>query len=89
MHALIENNVVTALRNAPSGGAWEDGEWLDFTDPTVLSEWEARHGWVPVTETPQPKDTQPSPRLTDKVDNCVSVRQWAYPSRGSSTGPTS
>ena len=24
MHALIENNVITALRNAPAGGAWED-----------------------------------------------------------------
>ena len=57
MHALIENNVVTALRNAPSGGAWEDGEWLDFTDPTVLSEWEARHGWTPVTLTPAPSGT--------------------------------
>ena len=57
MHALIENNVVTALRNAPSGGAWEDGEWLDFTDPTVLSEWEARHGYTLVVETPQPQDT--------------------------------
>jgi len=37
MHALIENNVITALRVAPAGGAWEDGEWLDFTDPTVRS----------------------------------------------------
>ena len=58
MHALIENNVVTALRNAPSGGAWEDGEWLDFTDPAVLSEWEERHGWVAVVETPRPADTE-------------------------------
>ena len=57
MHALIENNVITALRDAPSGGAWEDGQWLDFTDPTVLSEWEARHGWVPVTLTPAPSGT--------------------------------
>ena len=37
MHALIENNVITALRDAPAGGAWEDGAWLDFTDPAVLS----------------------------------------------------
>ena len=57
MHAIIENNVITALRDAPAGGAWEDGAWLDFTDPTVLSEWEARHGWVPVTQTPRPDDT--------------------------------
>lgn len=26
MHALIENNVITALRDAPAGGAWEDIE---------------------------------------------------------------
>ena len=58
MHALIENNEITALRVAPSGGAWEDGQWLDFTDPTVLSEWEARHGWTPVTLTPRPVDTE-------------------------------
>ena len=55
MHALIENNVITAIRDAPSGGAWEDGEWLDFTDPTVLSEWEARHGWTPDVD-PAPVD---------------------------------
>lgn len=58
MHALIENNVITALRVAPAGGAWEDDQWLDFTDPTVLSEWEARHGWTPVVETPRPEDTE-------------------------------
>ena len=58
MHALIENNVITALRDAPAGGAWEDGQWLDFTDPTVLSEWEERHGWTPVVETPRPDDTE-------------------------------
>ena len=58
MHALIENNVITALRVAPAGGAWEDGEWLDFTDPTVLSEWEKRHGWTPVVETPRPEDAE-------------------------------
>ena len=58
MHALIENNVITALRDTPTGGAWEDDQWLDFTDPTVLSEWEARHGWTPVTLTPQPADTE-------------------------------
>ena len=33
MHALIENNTITAIRDAPTGGAWEDGAWLDFTDP--------------------------------------------------------
>ena len=58
MHALIENNVITALRDAPAGGAWEDGQWLDFTDPTVLSEWGERHGWTPVVETPRPVDTE-------------------------------
>ena len=57
MHALIENNEITALRDAPAGGAWEDGQWLDFTDPTILSEWEARHGWTPVTLTPAPSGT--------------------------------
>ena len=57
MHALIENNVITALRDAPTAGAWEDGQWLDFTDPAVLSEWEERHGWVPVTLTPAPSGT--------------------------------
>ena len=57
MHALIENNIITALRDAPAGGAWEDGAWLDFSDPVVLAEWEARHGWVPVVETPRPDDT--------------------------------
>ena len=58
MHALIENNVITALRVAPAGGAWEDGQWLDFTDPTILAEWEERHGWTPVTLTPRPVDTE-------------------------------
>ena len=57
MHALIENDAITALRDAPAGGAWEDGQWLDFTDPAVLSEWEARHGWTPVTLTPAPSGT--------------------------------
>jgi hypothetical protein len=66
MHALIENNVITALRDAPAGGAWEDGEWLDFTDPATLAAWEERHGWVPVTETPRPKDTD-----TTKHDESV------------------
>ena len=77
MHALIENNAITALRDAPAGGAWEDGAWLDFTDPTVLSEWEARHGWVPVIETPQPKDTE-TVKHDEKVElvDGVPVQQW-------------
>ena len=58
MHALIENNVITALRDAPAGGAWEDGAWLDFTDPDTLAAWEERHGWTPVTLTPRPEDTE-------------------------------
>ena len=77
MHALIENNVITALRDAPAGGAWEDGQWLDFTDPTVLSEWEARHGWVPVVESPQPKDTE-TVKHDEKVVlvDGVPTQQW-------------
>ena len=77
MHALIENNVITALRDAPAGGAWEDGQWLDFTDPTVLSEWEARHGWVAVVETPRPDDTD-TVKHDEKVVlvDGVPVQQW-------------
>ena len=77
MHALIENNVITALRDAPAGGAWEDGQWLDFTDPTVLSEWEARHGWVPVVETPRPDDTE-TVKHDEKIElvDGVPVQQW-------------
>ena len=77
MHALIENNVITALRDAPSGGAWEDGQWLDFTDPTVLSEWEARHGWVPVVETPHPEDPE-TVKHDEKIElvDGVPTQQW-------------
>ena len=77
MHALIENNVITALRVAPSGGAWEDEAWLDFTDPTVLSEWEARHGWTPVTLTPRPEDTE-TVKHDEKIElvDGVPVQQW-------------
>lgn len=77
MHALIENNVITALRVAPSGGAWEDGQWLDFTDPEVLAEWEARHGWVPVVETPRPDDTE-TVKHDEKIElvDGVPVQQW-------------
>ena len=56
MHARMEDDTLVT-RDTPTGGAWEDGQWLDFTDPNTLSEWEARHGWVPVTETPRPDDT--------------------------------
>ena len=77
MHALIENNVITALRDAPSGGAWEDGAWLDFTDPAILAEWEKRHGWVPVTETPRPEDTE-TVKHDEKVElvDGLPVQQW-------------
>lgn len=77
MHALIENNEITAIRDAPAGGAWEDDQWLDFTDPTVLSEWEARHGWVPVTETPRPDDTD-TVKHDEKVElvDGVPTQQW-------------
>ena len=77
MHALIENNVITAIRDAPSGGAWEDGQWLDFTDPATLSEWEKRHGWVPVVETPRLDDTDTT-KHDEKVVlvDGVPVQQW-------------
>jgi len=77
MHALIENNVITALRAAPAGGAWEDDQWLDFTDPTVLSEWEKRHGWTPVVETPQPKDTE-TVKHDEKIElvDGVPTQRW-------------
>ena len=77
MHAVIENNVITAIRTTPSGGAWEDDQWLDFTDPTVLSEWEARHGWVAVVETPRPADTDTT-KHDEKVVlvDGVPVQQW-------------
>lgn len=68
MHALIENNVITVLRVAPSGGAWEDDQWLDFTDPATLAAWEERHGLTLVVETPQPKDTD-----TTKHDESVTL----------------
>lgn len=58
MHALIENNIITETRETPTGGAWEDGAWLDFSDAAVLSAWEERHGWTPVTLTPRPEDTE-------------------------------
>lgn len=66
MHALIENNVITVLRVAPSGGAWEDDQWLDFTDPATLAAWEERHGLTLVVETPRPADTD-----TTKHDESV------------------
>ncbi len=77
MHALIENNVITATRVAPAGGAWEDDQWLDFADPTILSEWEKRHGWVPVVETPRPADTDTT-KHDEKVVlvDGVPVQQW-------------
>ena len=77
MHALIENNVITALRDAPSGGAWEDGAWLDFTDPEVLAEWEARHGWTPVALTPRPEDTDTT-KHDEKIElvDGLPVQQW-------------
>lgn len=59
MHALIENNVITALRDAPAGGAWEDGEWLDFTDPTVLPSGRRGTGWCPWSRRHAP--TTPTP----------------------------
>jgi hypothetical protein len=77
MHALIENNVITALRVAPSGGAWEDDQWLDFTDPTILSEWAKRHGWTPVTLTPRPEDTDTT-KHDEKVElvDGVPTQTW-------------
>lgn len=57
MHVQIIDGAIVATRATPTGGAWEDDQWLDFTDPTVLAAWEARHGWTLVVETPQPQDT--------------------------------
>ena len=57
MHAQIVDGTIVATRATPTGGAWEDEQWLDFTDPATLAAWEARHGWTLVVETPQPQDT--------------------------------
>lgn len=57
MHARMEDGVLVT-RATPTGGAWEDGQWVDFIDPDTLAAWEARHGWLPVVETPRPEDTE-------------------------------
>ena len=57
MHAQIIDGTIANLRATPTGGAWEDDQWLDFTDPATLAAWEERHGYVRVVETPRPVDT--------------------------------
>ena len=57
MHARMGDGVLVT-RATPTGGAWEDGQWVDFIDPDTLAAWEARHGWLPVVETPRPEDTE-------------------------------
>ena len=59
MHARMEDDTLVT-RDTPTGGAWEDGQWLDFTDPATLAAWEERHGYTLVVETPQPQDTDTS-----------------------------
>ena len=57
MHAQIIDGTIANLRATPTGGAWEDDQWLDFTDADTLAAWEERHGYVRVVETPRPVDT--------------------------------
>ena len=57
MHAQIIDGTIANLRPTPAGGAWEDDQWLDFSDPATLAAWEERHDWTPVTLTPRPEDT--------------------------------
>ena len=57
MHAQIIDGTIANLRPTPAGGAWEDDQWLDFSDPATLAAWEERHGYTLVVETPQPQDT--------------------------------
>ena len=80
MHALIENNVITETRGTPTGGAWEDEQWVDFSDPAVLAEWEERHGWTPVTLTPQPADTD-TVKHDEKVELVDGVPTQTWKSR--------
>ena len=58
MHAQIIDGTIANLRPTPAGGAWEDDQWLDFSDPATLAAWEERHGYTLVVETPQPQDTE-------------------------------
>lgn len=46
MHAQIIDGTIANLRPTPAGGAWEDGQWLDFSDPATLAAWEERHGYT-------------------------------------------
>ena len=77
MHAQIIDGTIVATRATPSGGAWEDEQWLDFSDPATLAAWEARHGYVRVVETPQPKDTDTT-KHDEKVVlvDGVPAQQW-------------
>jgi len=66
MHAQIIDGTIVATRATPTGGAWEDDQWLDFTDAETLAAWEERHGYTLVVETPRPDDTD-----TTKHDESV------------------
>ena len=54
---MYDDGTIANLRPTPAGGAWEDDQWLDFSDPATLAAWEERHGYTLVVETPQPQDT--------------------------------
>ena len=56
-HAQISGGSVVAVAPAPTQPGWDDGRWWDFTDPAEVSAWLDAGGWVPVTETPRPADT--------------------------------
>jgi hypothetical protein len=66
MHAQIIDGTIASTRATPTGGAWEDDRWLDFSDADTLAAWEERHGWTLVVETPRPADTD-----TTKHDESV------------------
>jgi hypothetical protein len=81
MHALIENNVITALRDAPSGGAWEDDQWLDFTDPDTLAAWEEAARVDPPSRSPRAPRTPTRPSTTRRSNSWTGCRSKQWKSR--------
>ena len=79
MHARMEDDTIVT-RPTPTGGAWEDGQWLDFTDPDTLAAWEARGGWLPVVETPRPVDTDTT-KHDEKIELVDGVPTQAWKAR--------